>query len=104
MSSMPQNRSLDMKFKKRERHLPMMTKENTKRSTKVQVAEVSRPLASVKRICEAGHVVVFDEDGSFIFNKMTGEINQLREESGNYMFDVWIPRKSTTTSFHRQRR
>lgn len=43
-----------------------------------------------------------DEDGSFIFNKMTGEINQLREESGNYMFDVWIPPKSTTTSFHRQ--
>ena len=82
--------------------LPMMTKENTKRSMKMQVAEVSRPLASVKRICEAGHVVVFDEDGSFIFNKMTGEINQLREESGNYMFDVWIPPKSTTTSFHRQ--
>ena len=82
--------------------LPMMTKENTKRSMKMQVAEVSRPLASVMRICEAGHVVVFDEDGSFIFNKMTGEINQLREESGNYMFDVWIPPKSTTTSFHRQ--
>ena len=82
--------------------LPMMTKENTKRSKKMQVAEVSRPLASVTRICEAGHVVVFDEDGSFIFNKMTGEINQLREESGNFMFDVWIPPKSTTTSFHRQ--
>ena len=49
--------------------LPMMTKENTKRSMKMQVAEVSRPLASVKRICEAGHVVVFDEDGSFFFNK-----------------------------------
>ena len=43
----------------------MMTKENTKRSMKMQVAEVSRPLAGVKRVCEAGHVVVFDEDGSF---------------------------------------
>ena len=68
----------------------MMTKENTKRSMKMQVAEVSRNLASVKRMCEAGHVVVFDEDGSFTFNKMRGETNQLREESGNYMFDVWI--------------
>ena len=56
----------------------MMTQENTKRFMKMQVAEVSRPLASVKRICEAGHVVVFDEDG-FMFNKMTGETNQLRE-------------------------
>ena len=47
-------------------------------------------------------MVVFDEDGSFIFNKMTGAINQLREESGNYMFGVWIPPQSTTRSFHRQ--
>ena len=54
--------------------MPMMTKENT---------------------------VVFDEDSSFIFNEMTGEINQPREESGNYMFDVWIPPESTTI-FHRQ--
>ena len=57
----------------REVFLPMMTKENTKRCIKMRVAEVSRSLASVKRICEVGHVVVFDEDGSFIFNKMTGD-------------------------------
>ena len=46
-------------------------------------------------------MVVFDEDGSFIFNKMTGEIVQLKEESDIYMFDVWIPPESTTTSFHK---
>ena len=46
----------------------------------MQVAEVSRPLASVKRI--ARPVTWWC---SIIFNKMTGEINQLREESGNYM-------------------
>ena len=80
--------------------LPMMTKEHTKRSMKMQVAEVSRPLASVKRICEAGHVVVFD--GSFIYNKLTGEFNQLREESGNYMFDVWVPPREAVSTFHRQ--
>ena len=33
---------------------------------KIQVA-----LAGGKRICEASHVVVFDEDDSFIFNKMS---------------------------------
>ena len=68
--------------------LPTVTKENTKRSMKMQVAEMSRPLASVKRICEAGHLMVFDEDGSFIFNDMTGEINQFREESGGYLLKV----------------
>lgn len=39
----------------------MLTKENTKKSMRMQAAEVSRPLANVKRICEAGHVVVFDD-------------------------------------------
>ena len=38
--------------------LPMMTAEGTRRRMKLQAAEVSKPLASVKRICEAGHTVV----------------------------------------------
>ena len=46
--------------------------------------------------------MVFDEDGSFIYNKRTGELNQLREESGNYMFDVWVPPRETVATFHRQ--
>jgi hypothetical protein len=71
--------------------LPMMTAEGTRRSMKMQAAEVSKPLASVKRICEAGHTVVFDETGSFMFDKATGEVNYFREEGGNYMLDVWVP-------------
>ena len=62
----------------------MVTKAHTKRPVKMQVAEVSRPLASVKCTCEAWHEVVFDEDGSFIFNNMTGKITQPRDESGNH--------------------
>jgi hypothetical protein len=81
--------------------LPMMTMEGTKRSMRMQAAEVSKPLASVKRICEAGHTVVFDETGSFMYNKHTGEVNYFREESGNYMLDVWIP-PSKATGFGRQ--
>jgi hypothetical protein len=81
--------------------VPMMTREGTKRSMKLQAAEVARPLASVKRICEAGHTVIFDEEGSYIINKGTGEINYLREDSGNYMFDVWIPPNSSVPNFQR---
>ena len=57
-------------------------------------APVSKPLAPVKRICAAGHFVIFDEDGSYIVNKSTGEVNALREEQGNYMLDVYVPPKS----------
>ncbi len=38
----------------------------------------------------SGHRVVFDEDGSFVQNKQSGEINWLREENGNFMMDMWI--------------
>ena len=69
----------------------MMTAEGTRRRMKLQAAEVSKPLASVKRICEAGHTVVFDASGSFMIDKTTGEVKYFREEAGNYMLDVWIP-------------
>ena len=82
--------------------VPMLTRENTKRSMKLQAATVTRALASVKRICEAGHAVVFDQACSFTFNKETGEVNSLREEGGNYMLDVWVPPPEDTT-FGRRR-
>ena len=55
-----------------------------------QAAPVARPLGSVQRICQAGHRAVFDESGSYIENKNTGEVNWLREENGNYIMDLWI--------------
>ena len=74
-----------------EQRLPMATQEGSFRAMTFQAAPVAKPLGSVKRICAAGHVVIFDEDGSYILNKATGELNWLREESGNYMLDVWVP-------------
>ena len=69
----------------------MATSVGSLRMMTFQAAPVAKPLGSVSRICQAGHVVVFDEDGSYIMNKTTGEINWLREDDGNYMLDVWIP-------------
>ena len=73
-----------------EQCLPLLTMEETFRGMTFQAAPVSKPLGSVKRICAAGHRVIFDEDGSFIKNKTTGETNMLREDNGNYMLDMWI--------------
>ena len=41
-------------------------------------------------MCAAGHSVVFEEDGSYIENKNTGEVNMLREDNGNHMLDMWV--------------
>ena len=84
----------------------MVLRELSIRSMNVCAAPVTRPLASVKKICKAGHIVVFDDDGSYIYNKASGEINVLREDDGNYMLDVWIPPtgmkpSDAMRSFHR---
>ena len=71
--------------------MPMVTREQTWRSMTMQAAPVAKPLASVMKIVKAGHVVVFDNDASYIMNKATSEVNMLREEGGNYMLDIWVP-------------
>ena len=55
-----------------------------------QAAPVDRALGSVKRMCSSGRIVVFDDDGSHVLNKMTGEVNWMREENGNYIMDLWV--------------
>ena len=73
-----------------EQKLPMVTQEGTLRGMTFQAAPVSKPLGSVKRMCANNHRVVFDDEGSYIQNKATGEVNWLREDNGNYMLDTWI--------------
>ena len=68
----------------------LFTMEETFRGMTFQAAPVSKSLGSVKRICAAGHRVVFDEDGSYIETETTGEVNMLREDNGNYMLDMWV--------------
>lgn len=83
-----------------EMKVPLMTREGTFRSMRITAAPVTKPLASVKKICQAGHRVVFDEEGSYIVNKATGEMNALREEDGNYMLDMWVIPSSANSTFH----
>ena len=60
------------------------------KSITAQVCKVHRPLMSVKRMCRAGHRVVFDDDGSYVENKQTGERLTIVEEDGDYLLDVWV--------------
>ena len=73
-----------------EQRLPLVSQEGTLRGMTFQAAPVSKALGSVKRMCDSGSRVVFEEGASFVLNLTTGEVNWLREESGNYMLDVWI--------------
>ena len=71
--------------------VPIITEERTQRLMNVTAAPVLKPLMIVKELCASGHMVILDEEASYIMNKMTGEINYLREDNGNYMLDCWVP-------------
>ena len=69
---------------------------------KFQACDVMRPLASVKRMLDAGTAVVVAPEewcGSFLINTTTLEEEPLREEDGNYVLDVWIPPPDVAPGF-----
>ena len=52
----------------------------------VQICDVTKTLGSVRRMCEAGNRVIFDDDGSMIINKRTGQVTQIEKKpSGVYV-------------------
>ena len=59
----------------------------------MQVADVNKVLASVKRICDAGNKVIFEKNGGNIINTVSGRVTELEERNGTYVFNMWLPRK-----------
>ena len=72
-----------------------------------QVAAINKPLVSVSKLVESGHRVIFDDEGSFIQNKKSGDIIKMRKERGVFVLDAYIaknkgPVKSTDSLFTRR--
>ena len=59
----------------------------------------SKILASVSRLVQAGHTVVFRDPqrGSDIQNDANGYRNYLRQVNGSYYLDLWVKRASGFT-------
>ena len=79
-----------------EQRLPMMLPSRDWFEMPFQQTSVTKPLAAVTKMCEAGQAVLFlpEEFGSsIVINMLSGdyETEELRQEDGNYMLDVWIP-------------
>jgi len=67
--------------------------EGHKRRVDFQVADVNKPLASLRRIVEKNHRVVLDDIGDshgYIEDKGTGKRTPLYVEHGVYVFDLWV--------------
>ena len=65
------------------------------------VGAVHKPLSAVSDICRKGNRVVFDDDGSYVQNKTTGDWTPIRRKKGVYVMTVWVMpsngRKSNAT-------
>ena len=73
--------------------MAVMTAEGTLRGYKTQCADVSKPLQSVRALVTSGHAVCFglgDGNDHLVINKLTGEINRLRDDGINYLQDMLI--------------
>ena len=55
-----------------------------------EVANISRPLASVSKICKKSYQAVFDDEGSYLLHKASKQNIKLREENFMYYLDIWV--------------
>ena len=60
------------------------------RKMTAQVCDVNKALLSVSKVVKAGNRVVFEEEGSYVEDRSTGERLYLKEAGGMYMLKLWV--------------
>ena len=73
-----------------EKHFSGYTHEGFRRSMKAQVCDVNKALLSVHKLVQAGNKVVFEREGSYVEDEVTGEKMWLQEKGGMYMLKMWV--------------
>ena len=68
--------------------------EGVTRSITALVCAVNKALMSVKKVMRAGNRVVFDEEGTLIEDKVTGEKIWATHDGGMFMVMMWVNRKA----------
>ena len=69
--------------------------EGGQRGITAQVCAVNKTLMSVSKVAAQGNRVVFDDEGSYIEDKESGERTWMQQVGGMYMLKMWEPRKTT---------
>ena len=78
-----------------ERKFLGFTEDGGAKGMTAQVCAVNKTLMSVSKITSKGNKVIFDDDGSFIEDKATGERTWLTQSGGMYYLKMWVSRKSS---------
>ena len=73
-----------------EQQVPVRLSNGAKTIATFQVADVSRPLMSVGKLCEMGNRVIFGANGGVILNLRSGQVTPFVKDEGVYSFEMWI--------------
>ena len=77
-------------------HVPIALDNGAKSVVTFQVADVSRPLMSVGKVCKTRNRVIFGANGGYIMNLATGATTQFEKKDGIYVLVMWVPPLSET--------
>ena len=78
-----------------ERKFLGFTEEGGQRGITAQVCAVNKTLMSVSKVAAHGNIVVYDDEGSYIEDNVTGERTWMRQVGGMHMLKMWVSRKTT---------
>ena len=77
-----------------ERKFLGFTEEGGRKGVTAQICAVNKTLMSVSKITSKCNRVVFDDAGSYIEDKKTGEVTWMHQVGGMYHIKIWVSRKS----------
>lgn len=77
-----------------ERKFLGITAEGGQRGVTAQVCAVKQTLMSVSKMTAQGNRAMFDDEGSYVEDKTSGEITWMRQVGGMYMLKMWVSRKT----------
>ena len=81
-----------------EKHFQVMTAEGNPAAATFQVAEVTRPLCSVTRICDRGNTVVFTAEGGYIQNTASGVKSNFSRRNNVYVMEMYVEEPPTSST------
>ena len=73
-----------------EQRLCWESEEGQRGGINIQITDVTKVLASVGKICEAGNRVVFEPDGGFIERIKDGNRTQFKRKGAVYVLETWV--------------
>lgn len=73
-----------------EKQLELMTDEGEWARATFQVADVTRPLCSVSRVCGQGNKVVFGSGGGYVENLATGKKSYFQRQHNVYVMNMHV--------------